>query len=85
MTPALGYNWDLTPHITDEVFAESRVSEAALWLRWEYRGRLACADQNSRVAGKPQGVDSPRSDQKQPRELGKKNRQPMKGPQTSRG
>ncbi|CAJ1386691.1 unnamed protein product [Effrenium voratum] len=43
----LSYNWDLTPHITDEVFAESRVSEAALWLRWEYRGRLACADQNS--------------------------------------
>ena len=30
-----------------EVDKDSRVSEASLWLHWEYRGQLTCVDQNS--------------------------------------
>jgi len=48
-TGQLSYNWDATPHLTDDVEPESRVSEASLWLQWEYRGRFACAAQSSHL------------------------------------
>lgn len=48
-TGQLSYNWDGTPHISDDVEPGARVSEASLWLDWEYRGRLACAAQNSHL------------------------------------
>ena len=48
-TGQLSYNWDATPHLTEDVEPESRVSEASLWLQWEYRGRFACAAQSSHL------------------------------------
>ncbi|CAK9001566.1 Potassium voltage-gated channel subfamily H member 6 [Durusdinium trenchii] len=41
----LGYNFDHTPHLTDEIDPGSRISEPALWMQWHYRGRLACTAQ----------------------------------------
>ncbi|CAK9074371.1 unnamed protein product [Durusdinium trenchii] len=45
----LGYNFDHTPHLTDEIDPGSRISEPALWMQWHYRGRLACTAQNSHL------------------------------------
>ncbi|CAE7698344.1 Potassium voltage-gated channel subfamily H member 6 [Symbiodinium microadriaticum] len=42
----LAYTWEASPHILEDVLPDQRASEAALWVRWEHRGRMACADQS---------------------------------------
>mmetsp|Transcript_4517 Transcript_4517/g.10546 ORF Transcript_4517/g.10546 Transcript_4517/m.10546 type:complete len:767 (-) Transcript_4517:90-2390(-) len=45
----LHYVWEPDPHMQEDVTEGMRVSEASLWLKWEYRGRLYCEDQSSHI------------------------------------
>ncbi|CAE7942429.1 unc-103 [Symbiodinium sp. KB8] len=45
----LAYSWDETPHLVEDVLPDMRVSEAVLWLNWEYRGRLGCGSQSAHI------------------------------------
>ncbi|CAE6973369.1 unnamed protein product [Symbiodinium natans] len=45
----LHYTWELRPQETEDVFPQSRVGEASLWLQVEYCGRLACADHSAHL------------------------------------
>ncbi|CAE6952079.1 AKT2 [Symbiodinium sp. CCMP2592] len=49
MSGHLAYTWEAAPHILEDVLPEQRASEAALWVRWEHRGRMACSDQSSHL------------------------------------
>jgi len=43
----LKYTMDSATGDTEDVKEETRISEATLWLKWEYRGRLNCEDQSA--------------------------------------
>lgn len=45
----LHYSWDETPHLVEDILPGMRVSEAVLWLNWEYRGRLGCGSQSAHI------------------------------------
>ena len=40
------YSWDMSP-IGETVRPEQRACEAALWITWEHRGLMTCADQSA--------------------------------------
>eukprot|EP00913_Durusdinium_trenchii_P035742 g33445.t1 len=43
----LKYQPDISPLDSEDVLEGTRVAEATLWLKWEYRGRLNCEDHSA--------------------------------------
>ena len=41
------YSWDQAPQVYESVLPEQRACEASLWISWEHRGRMTCADQST--------------------------------------
>lgn len=41
------YSWDQAPQVYESVLPEQRACEASLWISWEHRGRMTCADQSA--------------------------------------